>query len=207
MGFAIESLWPRGRCDAAGRDPGRFKLNRAMIPSEKSAPVCDQAPRAGPASFTRGAFLLLCASLVILCASAAALAIDAPPPQGNLEKLEIVTASGTYEFSVEVMRSGPQRERGLMFRRFLPEERGMLFDFATERPVMMWMKNTYLPLDMIFIGHAGKVVGFAENTEPLSEKIIPSGAPAYGVLEVNAGTAARIGLKIGDSVRHPLFDK
>jgi uncharacterized membrane protein (UPF0127 family) len=133
--------------------------------------------------------------------------MDAPPPQGNLERLEIVTASGTHEFSVEVMRGGPQRERGLMFRRFLPQDRGMLFDFATERPVTMWMKNTYLPLDMIFIGRAGKVVGLAENTEPLSEKIIPSGAPAYGVLEVNAGTAAHIGLRVGDSVRHPMFDK
>jgi uncharacterized membrane protein (UPF0127 family) len=178
-----------------------------MIPAKKSAPVCDQAITAGPASFARGAFLGLCASLVFLCGSPAALATDVPPPQGSLERLEIVTASGTHEFSVEVMRSGPQRERGLMFRRFLPQERGMLFDFATERPVMMWMKNTYLPLDMIFIGRAGKVVGLAENTEPLSEKIIPSGAPAYGVLEVNAGTAARIGLRIGDSVHHPLFDK
>ncbi|MGH6868918.1 MAG: DUF192 domain-containing protein [Methylocella sp.] len=162
---------------------------------------------AGPAALARGvlALLGLCASLVFLGASPAALAIDAPPPQGNLETLQIVTASGTHEFSVEVMRSGPQLERGLMFRRFLPQERGMLFDFATERPVMMWMKNTYLPLDMIFIGRTGKVVGLAENTEPLSEKIIPSGAPAYAVLEVNAGTAARIGLKIGDSIRHPLF--
>jgi uncharacterized membrane protein (UPF0127 family) len=180
-----------------------------MIPSKTSASFCDQALTAGSASLARGvlAFLGLCASLVVLCASPAALALDAPPPQGNLERLEIVTASGTHEFSVEVMRSGPQRERGLMFRRFLPQERGMLFDFATERPVAMWMKNTYLPLDMIFIGRAGKVVGLAENTDPLSEKIIPSGAPAYGVLEVNAGTAARIGLRIGDSVRHPLFNK
>jgi uncharacterized membrane protein (UPF0127 family) len=64
-----------------------------------------------------------------------------------------------------------------------------------------------LPLDMIFIGRTGKVVGFANDTEPLSEKIIPSGAPAYGVLEVNAGTAARIGLKIGDHVRHPVFGR
>jgi uncharacterized protein len=164
---------------------------------------------AGPANLARAVlgFLGLCASFVFLCASPAALAMDSPPPQGNLERLAIVTASGTHEFSVEVARSGPQLERGLMFRRFLPQERGMLFDFATERPVMMWMKNTYLPLDMIFIGRAGKVVGLAENTEPLSEKIIPSGAPAYAVLEVNAGTAARIGLRIGDSVRHPLFDK
>jgi uncharacterized protein len=132
---------------------------------------------------------------------------DALGPQGGPEKLEIITSSGTHEFSVEVMRSEPQRERGLMFRRYLPQDRGMLFDFGVERPVMMWMKNTYLPLDMIFIGRAGMVVGLTEKAEPLSEKIIPSGAPAYGVLEVNAGTAGRIGLKIGDSVRHPLFGK
>ena len=152
-------------------------------------------------------FVVLCVALLFY-ENSVGFAEDALTlPQGRLEKLEIVTASGTHEFSVEVMRSGPQRERGLMFRRYLPQDRGMLFDFDVERPVMMWMKNTYLPLDMIFIGHTGKVVGLAENTEPLSEKIIPSGAPAYGVLEVNAGTAARIGLKIGDSVRHPLFGK
>jgi uncharacterized protein len=124
-----------------------------------------------------------------------------------LEKLVIVTASGPHEFSVEVMRSGPELEHGLMFRRFLPPDRGMLFDFKTEKPVMMWMKNTYLPLDMIFIAKSGRVSGIAENTEPMSEKIIPSGAPAYGVLEVNAGTAAKIGLKVGDEVRHALFGK
>ncbi|MDQ6703941.1 MAG: DUF192 domain-containing protein, partial [Pseudomonadota bacterium] len=142
-----------------------IKLFSRIIPPKKSTPYCDQALTVGPASLARGvlAFLGLCATLVFLCASPAALAKDAPP-QGNLERLEIVTASGTHEFSVEVMRSGPQRERGLMFRRFLPQDRGMLFDFATERPVMMWMKNTYLPLDMIFIGRAGKVVGLAENT-------------------------------------------
>jgi uncharacterized membrane protein (UPF0127 family) len=185
-----------------------IKLFSHVIPSKKSAPFCDQEPTVGPAILAGGvlAILGLWASLVFLCASPAALSMDAPPPQGNLERLEIVTASGTHEFSVEVVRDEQQRERGLMFRRFLPHERGMLFAFATERPVIMWMKNTYLPLDMIFIGRAGRVVGLTENTEPLSEKIIPSGAPAYGVLEVNAGTAARIGLRIGDSVRHPLFD-
>jgi uncharacterized protein len=125
----------------------------------------------------------------------------------SLEKLSIVTASGTHDFSVEVMRTPPELEHGLMFRRFLPPDRGMLFDFKTERPVMMWMKNTYLPLDMVFIARSGRVVGIAENTEPLSEKIIPSGAPTYGVLELNAGTAAKIGLKIGDEVHHSLFGK
>jgi uncharacterized membrane protein (UPF0127 family) len=153
------------------------------------------------------AFVVLCAALLIYN-DAAGRAKDAPAqPESGLETLEIVTASGSHEFSVEVMRSGPQRERGLMFRRYLPQDRGMLFDFGVERPIMMWMKNTYLPLDMIFIGRTGKVVGVAKDAEPLSEKIIPSGAPAYGVLEVNAGTAAQIGLKIGDSVRHPMFGR
>ncbi|MGQ0446668.1 MAG: DUF192 domain-containing protein [Beijerinckiaceae bacterium] len=178
-----------------------------MTLSKASASVGDQALKARPAGFARVVFLGLCASLVFLCSRPLALAIDASPPQGNLERLAIVTASGTHEFSVEVMRGGPQLARGLMFRRYLPQDRGMLFDFATERPVTMWMKNTFLPLDMIFIGRAGKIVGLAENTEPLSKKIIHSGAPAYAVLEVNAGTAARIGLRIGDSVRHPLFGK
>lgn len=140
----------------------------------------------------------------LVCAPASA---QPGPPQSGLEKLEIVTSSGTHEFLVEVMRNERQRERGLMFRRFLPPERGMLFDFEAERPVAMWMKNTYLPLDMIFISRAGLVTRIAENTEPLSEKIIPSGAPAYAVLEVNAGTAARLGLKAGDRVRHSIFQK
>ncbi|MCI0598447.1 MAG: DUF192 domain-containing protein [Beijerinckiaceae bacterium] len=144
---------------------------------------------------------------LFLILAQAALAGEPLRPQLKLEGLEIVTSSGRHAFSVEVMRSDPQRQRGLMFRRFLPQDRGMLFKFEAEYPLMMWMKNTYVPLDMIFIGRSGKVVGLAEHTEPLSEKVIPSGAPAYGVLEVNAGTAARIGLRIGDTIRHPVFGK
>lgn len=125
--------------------------------------------------------------------------------QGSLEKLEIDTASGPHVLEVEVMRTEQERERGLMFRRFLPKDRGMLFDFKTEQPVMMWMKNTYIPLDMVFIAHDGRVVGIAKDAEPLSERIIPSGAPAAGVLEVNAGEADAIGLKVGDKVQHPIF--
>jgi uncharacterized membrane protein (UPF0127 family) len=160
----------------------------------------------GAAKSSRGflSWLGLCTVLVFLYLNPAAFAGE-PLPQQELEKLEIVTSSGPHRFLVEVMRSEQQRERGLMFRRSLAQDHGMLFDFGTERPVMMWMKNTYLPLDMIFIGRSGKVVGLAENAEPLSEKIIPSGAPAYGVLEVSAGTAARIKLRIGDTVRHPIF--
>lgn len=145
--------------------------------------------------------------LILVSVAPATLQAGSSLPKSGLEKLEIVTPSGIHNFSVEVMRSERQRERGLMFRRFLPPNQGMLFAFGSEQPVMMWMKNTYLPLDMIFISRSGTVVGLAENTEPLSEKIIPSGAPAYAVLEVNAGTASHIGLRIGDLVRHPIFNR
>ena len=125
----------------------------------------------------------------------------------KLEPLDLVTSKGKVHFSVEVMRNDAERAKGLMFRRFLPDDRGMLFDFSAEAPVMMWMKNTILPLDMIFISKSGEIVTIAENTEPQSERTIPSGGPVLSVLEVNAGTAARLGLKPGDKVLHPLFGK
>jgi uncharacterized protein len=123
----------------------------------------------------------------------------------TLDKLEIVTATGVHAFSVELARNDAERERGLMYRRFMPADRGMLFDFKREEPVMFWMKNTYIPLDMIFISRAGIVTSIVANAEPLSERLIPSGGPCYGVLEVNGGVAASIGVKVGDRVRHAIF--
>ena len=131
----------------------------------------------------------------------------AQPQPTTTEPLEIVTASGRHVFAVEVMRTDEERARGLMFRRFMPADRGMLFDFKIEQPVLMWMKNTYIPLDMIFIARNGTVTHVAANTEPMSERTISSGPPAYAVLEVNAGVAAKIGLKPGDQVKHPLFGR
>ncbi len=122
-----------------------------------------------------------------------------------LDKLEIVTETGVHVFSVELARSDAEREKGLMYRRFMPADRGMLFDFKREEPVMFWMKNTYIPLDMIFISRGGVVTSIAANAEPLSERLIPSGGPCYGVLELNGGVAASIGVKPGDKVRHPIF--
>ena len=128
-----------------------------------------------------------------------------------LEPLTLVTdAKGAHPvdhiLQVEVMRDEAGREQGLMNRRYLPADRGMLFDFHTEQPVLMWMKNTYSPLDMIFISRAGMVTHIAENAEPLSEAIISSGGPVYAVLEVNGGFAHKIGLKKGDVVRHSAFN-
>jgi uncharacterized membrane protein (UPF0127 family) len=125
--------------------------------------------------------------------------------EGALEKLEIDTAGGPRILQVEVMHSEQERERGLMFRKYLPKDRGMLFDFPVEEPIMMWMKNTYISLDMVFMDHNGRVVGIARNAEPLSETIIPSGAPAAGVLEINGGEAAALGIKKGDVVHHSMF--
>ncbi len=123
----------------------------------------------------------------------------------ELERLEFVTKSGVYAFGVEVMRTPEEQARGLMFRRYMPEDRGMLFAFGENRPIAMWMKNTYIPLDMVFIDRKGVVTSVAHDTEPLSERTIPSNGPAWAVVELNAGAAAAIGLEAGDRVRHSIF--
>ncbi len=122
------------------------------------------------------------------------------------QSLEIITKSGVQVFAVEVMRTDEERAKGLMFRKELPEGRGMLFDFTPEQNVSMWMKNTLIPLDMIFIQADGQILRIAENTQVESEKIISSGGPVRGVLEVIAGTSRKFGIKAGDRVGHPLFN-
>jgi uncharacterized protein len=143
--------------------------------------------------------------LVAFLAAAIVLSSAIAAASQNLDKLDITTSSGKHEFSVEVVNDEAGRERGLMYRRYMPADRGMLFDFKEEAPVSFWMKNTYIPLDMIFISRQGVVTSIAANAEPLSERLIPSGGPIYGVLEINAGVAARIGLQVGDRVKHPIF--
>jgi uncharacterized protein len=98
-----------------------------------------------------------------------------------------------------------QRARGLVVRRELPEGRGMLFDFHREQPIVMWMQNTYISLDMIFIRGDGRILSIAENTEPLSTRVISSGGQARAVLEVIGGTAKKLGISPGDRVSHPIF--
>ena len=123
----------------------------------------------------------------------------------GLEPLEIVTSSGTHVLQVEIAKDEASRALGLMNRRYMPPDYGMLFEFDRDAPQSFWMKNTYIPLDMIFISRAGVVTKIVENAEPLSERVIPSGPPCAAVLELNGGTAAAIGLKVGDKVRHPFF--
>jgi len=121
------------------------------------------------------------------------------------EPLTIVTADSRKTFEVEVMRTPDQQARGLMFRRTLDADKGMLFDFGIDRPVAMWMKNTYLPLDMVFIEADGTVHRIEERTEPLSERVISSDGKVRAVLELNAGTARQIGLKPGDHIEQAMF--
>jgi uncharacterized protein len=119
--------------------------------------------------------------------------------------LEIVTKSGVHVFAVELAVNDEQRARGLMFRKELPTGHGMLFDFQREEPVSFWMHNTYISLDMIFIRGDGVISHIAENAEPLSDRMIPSGGPVRAVLEVIAGTARSLGIAVGDRVAHPIF--
>ena len=124
----------------------------------------------------------------------------------SIQPLEIVTKSGVQMFSVEMATTEEEKTTGLMYRKELPDGKGMLFDFSPEQEVSMWMKNTFISLDMIFIRADGRILRIAESTEPQSTKIIPSRGLAKGVLEVIAGTAKKYGIAPGDRVAHPLFN-
>ncbi|SPP95581.1 MULTISPECIES: DUF192 domain-containing protein [Bradyrhizobium] len=130
---------------------------------------------------------------------------SAPVGAASFQPLEIVTKNGVQVFSVEMATTEEEKQTGLMYRKELADGKGMLFDFNPEQEVSMWMKNTYVSLDMIFIRADGRILRIAENTEPLSTKIISSRGPARAVLEVVAGTAQKYGIRPGDRVGHPLF--
>jgi uncharacterized protein len=133
--------------------------------------------------------------------------VRTPGRAGDPDTLEIVSKSGVHVFSVELAVTDEQRARGLMERRSLPEGRGMLFKFEPDQVIQMWMHNTYISLDMIFIRGDGRVLRIAENTTPLSDRVISSGGAARGVLEVIAGTARKLGIAPGDKVAHPWFEQ
>jgi uncharacterized protein len=151
----------------------------------------------------RGAVSVRLAALMAVLLALAAV----PARSAELQPLEIATKSGVRMFSVELAKTDEERATGLMYRKELADGRGMLFDFTPEQTISMWMKNTFISLDMIFIGSDGRVTRIAESTEPHSTRIISSGGPAKAVLEVIAGTARKYGIAPGDQVVHPLFRK
>jgi hypothetical protein len=122
-------------------------------------------------------------------------------------EVSIETAGGrTHDFRVEIAATADQRAQGLMFRRQLAADAGMLFLFGASKERAMWMKNTLIPLDMLFIDEAGRIVRIEERTVPQSTRSIFSGGPVAAVLELNAGTASRLAIRPGDRVRHSAFD-
>ncbi len=131
-----------------------------------------------------------------------AIPVDAQRNLVLFSKAPILIESGgkSHIFTVELALSRRQQMQGLMFRRQMAPDAGMLFVYRQEEPTAMWMKNTFVPLDMLFIGRDGVVKKIAERTVPLSEATITSGGPVVAVLELNAGTASRLGLKLGDKV-------
>ncbi len=123
------------------------------------------------------------------------------------DKLTIVSAQGGSEhtFSIEVASTEQEKALGLMFRTELADGEGMLFPYSAERSLQMWMHNTYIPLDMLFIRADGTIARIEERAEPLSDRVISSDLPVLAVLEISGGAAARLGIKAGDKVRYPIF--
>ncbi|WP_321336738.1 DUF192 domain-containing protein [Breoghania sp.] len=149
------------------------------------------------ASRTLSAFWLFSAVFALLLMPGSAQQAAQAAEKGSLT---IETSTGRHEFEIEFVARAEDRARGLMYRKAVPEGTGMLFDFYREGPVGFWMKNTYVPLDMIFIRENGAVARVEHRTKPLSEKVIPSGVPVRYVLEVVAGTARKLNIQPGDRV-------
>ena len=120
-------------------------------------------------------------------------------------ELTIETAGGPHKFAIELATTPAQMEQGLMFRQSLAPDSGMLFDFRTPSMASMWMKNTWIPLDMLFIDARGHIVNIRERAVPGSLEPISAAAPVRVVVELNGGTAARLGIRPGDRVVFPLF--
>ncbi len=126
----------------------------------------------------------------------------------EVSPLQITTAAGTtHEFQVELAVLPQQRAQGLMFRDSLANDAGMLFAYGSEARRGMWMANTFIPLDMLFIRGDGTIAFIAENTVPHSRATISPPMPVNAVLELAAGTSRRLGIAVGDQVDHPLIQR
>ncbi len=143
--------------------------------------------------------------IMLFLACGYAIADDVLVDFGALQPLEIVSGEQTIHLEVEFADDPIERAQGLMYRTQMADDHGMLFDFDRRSTVNMWMKNTLIPLDMIFVSKTGRVVTIARNAKPKSLRRISSGVPVSGVLEVNAGMARKWGIKRGDMVQHAMF--
>ena len=137
----------------------------------------------------------------------AAVAVRGQPADVQFKRssLTIVAGGRELKFEVDLATNDAERSHGLMFRKQLGAYEGMLFDFYQEMPVSFWMKNTLIPLDMVFIAADGTVKHVHANAVPMSTDAIPSLYPVRAVLEINGGSARLLGIKPGDKVKHPIF--
>lgn len=158
---------------------------------------------------SRSLIVLSCAlAAVAACRAEPAANVSQPPPHtasSGLERVPLTVNSGgrTHAFTVEVARSPEEQEQGLMFRESLAADAGMIFPFLSPRPASFWMRNTLIPLDMIFIREDGTIARIAANTVPHSEESMMSGEPVIAVLELRGGRAAELGISEGDRVAWP----
>ena len=151
---------------------------------------------------TRRILLLSCAAMI---ASLFVFAAKAQLQRFETSELTIVSATGPHRFTVEVAETPAQMEQGLMFRRTMAADAGMLFNYKTPTVATMWMRNTFIPLDMLFVDAQGRIVNIRERAVPESLDVIAAAAPVRAVIELNGGSAARLGIAPGDQVQHPIF--
>jgi uncharacterized membrane protein (UPF0127 family) len=172
----------------ASRRACRRSIDRAALPKR---PVCGRAAQ-------RAAWLLVVGVLLAANFLQSAHAM-------RRETLKLHTAQSVHAIDVEVTETPEEKAQGLMFRTRLADKNGMLFFYETPQEITMWMRNTYIPLDMVFIRADGVVHRIEARTEPLSENIIASRGDVTACLELAGGAAERLGLKPGDRVEHRFF--
>jgi uncharacterized protein len=146
--------------------------------------------------------------LLLFAATAAHLSVSSRAAElqhFGTSELTIVSATGPHRFTVEVAETPAQMEQGLMFRRTMAPDAGMLFDYKQPTMATMWMRNTLIPLDMLFVDAQGRIVNIQERAVPQSLDVIAATAPVRAVIELNGGTVARLGIAPGDRVQHPIF--
>ncbi|HEV2675209.1 MAG TPA: DUF192 domain-containing protein [Aliidongia sp.] len=148
-------------------------------------------------------FLAALVAVAVLLLSPLARAQQPPLSNFKHDELTITGSGGSHKFQVELATDNAQREQGLMFRQTMAADAGMLFLYDASQPVAMWMENTYIPLDMLFIAADGHIVNIRQRAVPHSRENIASDGPVKAVLELNGGIVARLGIKPGDMVKGP----
>ena len=146
----------------------------------------------------------LLALIALLALARAAAAED--PLAFSRGPLTIELSGERFHFEVELAETPAERAHGLMFRESLADDHGMLFDFGRPQEVAMWMRNTFIPLDILFIRANGRISRIVRDAQPLSDRVMESGEPVRGVLELRGGLTAELGIEPGDRIIHPMFD-